>query len=96
MKENSFSRWFDLESGYSLHNQHIPSQRLVQYCCGREPEQSILDAVVQDKINLKVQKKLYTCPVCKKWFFREEGGYYPAGSLLQYRITESGKTNASD
>lgn len=94
--KEDFSEWFDRESGYSLHHKRIPSHRLVQSCCGREPEQSTLDAVVQDKINLKIQKKLYSCPACKRWFFQGKGGYYPAGSLLKYQIIERGKENASD
>lgn len=86
-----FTRWFDEESGYSLHSGHIPSRKLVYSCCGRTPEKSLLKAAAQDNEG----KTLYCCPVCKRWFFREKNGYYPAGSLLQYRVEEEEETDAS-
>jgi len=93
--KDSFSMWFDAESGYSLHRGHIPTRKLVYSCCGREPEKTALEAAVQNSINTGENKSLYCCPVCKRWFFMEKSGYYPAGSLLQYQITEVGETDAS-
>ena len=90
--KDNFSAWFERESGYALHKGHFPARKAVSGCCGGEPEKTGLHAVLHQKE--VPEEELYRCPACKSWFFRERGGYRPAGNLLRYRIVEGEEKDA--
>ncbi|MCI9457197.1 MAG: hypothetical protein HFE44_09545 [Oscillospiraceae bacterium] len=90
--KDGFLNWFDGQSGYSLHSGRVPDRRICKKCCGREPENACIEAVIENRATPE-RRQLYRCPVCQRWYFREGGrggGYVPAGSLLQYRLVKGG------
>lgn len=77
---DQFSKWFELNSGYTLHRLRL---RPLKGCCKNhlcELEKQIYLPAVKEPL------PLFQCGVCKRYYARTDRGFYHIDHLLRYRV----------